>query len=140
MTKPVRLQLSRKRGFNLQEHSLSVNGLPAVNCARPSLYSNPFKIGGPSGFMFNDGGDPTPMIASMSREQSVDMFRTLITGITTPEMHPWGHNWRRHLEAKIGGAYPFGHLRNQLRGKNLACFCNLDEACHCDVWLNVANQ
>lgn len=38
MTKPVRLQLSRKKGFNLQRHSLAANGLPAINVARPNRW------------------------------------------------------------------------------------------------------
>ena len=45
MSKPVRLQLSRKKGFRLQEHSLATNGLPAINVARPGLWGNPFFIG-----------------------------------------------------------------------------------------------
>lgn len=42
---PQRIQLQRKRGFNLQKISLALNGLPAVNCARPSKWSNRNKIG-----------------------------------------------------------------------------------------------
>lgn len=38
MTAPVRLQLSRKKGFDLQAHSSAVNGLPAVNVARPTMW------------------------------------------------------------------------------------------------------
>ncbi len=45
MSRPVRIQLSRKKGFNLQEHSRSINGLPAKAVARPSLWSNRFRIG-----------------------------------------------------------------------------------------------
>ncbi len=45
MTAPVRLQLSRKKGFNLQEHSRAVNGLDAVNVARPSRWGNPYRVG-----------------------------------------------------------------------------------------------
>lgn len=45
MTKPVRLQLSRKKGFNLQRHSLAANGLPAINVARPNRWGNHWKIG-----------------------------------------------------------------------------------------------
>jgi hypothetical protein len=41
MTKPVRLQFSRRRGFDLRALSLAVDGLPAVNVARPSLFGNP---------------------------------------------------------------------------------------------------
>jgi hypothetical protein len=45
MTAPVRLQLSRRKGFSLQALSLATNGLPAVNVARPSKWGNPFKVG-----------------------------------------------------------------------------------------------
>lgn len=42
---PVRLRLSRRKGFDLQAHSHAVNGLPAVNVARPTKWGNPFKVG-----------------------------------------------------------------------------------------------
>lgn len=42
--KPVRLQLSRAKGFNLQALSREVNGLAAVNVARPSKWGNPFTV------------------------------------------------------------------------------------------------
>lgn len=35
--KPIRLRLSRARGFDLQAASLAANGLPAINCARPQM-------------------------------------------------------------------------------------------------------
>lgn len=40
--RPVRLQLSRAAGFNLQAHSRATNGLEAVNVARPSKWGNPW--------------------------------------------------------------------------------------------------
>jgi hypothetical protein len=40
--RPVRLQLCRRKGFNLQALSYAVNGLDAVNCARPGKWGNPF--------------------------------------------------------------------------------------------------
>jgi hypothetical protein len=43
--RPVRLQLSRKKGFNLQALSRATNGLPAVNVARPSKWGNPYRVG-----------------------------------------------------------------------------------------------
>ena len=45
MTRPVRLQLSRGKGFNLQEHSRAINGLPAINVARPDNLGNRYRIG-----------------------------------------------------------------------------------------------
>ncbi len=41
---PQRIQLSRKAGFNLQAASLKLNGLPAINCARPAEYGNPYTV------------------------------------------------------------------------------------------------
>ena len=32
-----------------------------------------------------------------------------------------------------------GHIRAHFRGKNLACFCRLDQPCHADVLLKIAN-
>lgn len=29
---------------------------------------------------------------------------------------------------------------SELKGKNLACFCSLDEPCHADILLELANQ
>jgi len=44
MTAPARIQLSRRRGFNLQQHSHDLNGLAAVNVARPGRWGNPFTV------------------------------------------------------------------------------------------------
>lgn len=56
--KPIRIQLSREAGFDLQATSIALNGLPAVNVARPSKWGNPYLIG-------EDG----------TREQCVQMFK-----------------------------------------------------------------
>ena len=45
MITPKRIQLSRKAGFKLQAVSLALNGLPAVNCARPTRWGNPHIVG-----------------------------------------------------------------------------------------------
>jgi hypothetical protein len=45
MTKPFRLQLSRRKGFNLQATSRTANGLAAITVARPGRWGNPFRIG-----------------------------------------------------------------------------------------------
>lgn len=41
--RPQRLQLSRRKGFRLQTASRALNGLPAVNVARPSKWGNPYR-------------------------------------------------------------------------------------------------
>jgi hypothetical protein len=35
---------------------------------------------------------------------------------------------------------PLAEIKRELRGKNLACFCPLDQPCHADVLLRLANE
>ncbi|HUY27269.1 MAG TPA: hypothetical protein VMV27_07585 [Candidatus Binataceae bacterium] len=41
---PVRMRLSRRKGFNLQGESRAINGLPALNVARPGPWGNCFIV------------------------------------------------------------------------------------------------
>lgn len=83
-----------------------------VYVGRPSRWGNPFKVG-----LF---GDAAACVAE----------------------------YRSHLEAAIGGDNQrssawFHHIAanlTMLRGKDLACWCPLDQACHADVLLEVANR
>lgn len=47
MEYPVRLQLSRRAGFDLQQLSRGRNGLPAARVSRPGKWGNPFVVGTP---------------------------------------------------------------------------------------------
>lgn len=110
--KPVRLQLSRKRGFNLQELSRATNGLEAVNVARPSAFGNPFVVGKP-------GGVYTRLVKD--RRHAYLLFKSIASD----------------TEALVKAA------REQLAGKNLACWCPNDDpyedCCHAAVLLEIAN-
>lgn len=118
--RPVRLRLSRRKGFNLQAHSQAVNGLPAVNVARGPgrKWGNPWKIGMQrchgSGAEFES--EAVPDNATATRFFS-DMLRL------------------------TKRAYPSNdEIRSELRGKNLACWCKPGEPCHADVLLQLANE
>src|SRR3990167_2798719 len=118
--RPMRLQLSRKKGFNLQALSLATNGLPAVNCARPSKWGNPFKVGT---WVRPLGGLPVEL---KTREMAVTLFRI---NATDPQ-----------------GGYVFRqNVRKELAGKNLGCWCPLPKPgepdhCHASLLLELANS
>lgn len=113
----MRLQLSRKSGFNLQALSLATNGLPAVNVARPSSWGNPWRI-----------------VEVGSPEEAARRFRAAICGFESngsfcrPQAHP-----ESHISKIINDI-------DELRGKNLACWCAPDAPCHADVLLDLANR
>jgi len=116
MTKPVRLQLSRREGFDLQAHSKSINGLEVVHVGRPGPWGNPFVVG--------KHGDAS---------YCVDLYKTLLAGLLRvgagPDIQALAHT-RRFVPENA----------NELNGKNIACWCRPGAPCHADVLLQVANR
>lgn len=110
---PCRIRLSRRKGFNLQQYSLALNGLPAVNVARPGKWGNPFKVGGYYARSFR-------LTLITNQKQAVDCFERL-------------------LEGGLSLQFTKVNIRRELRGKNLACWCELSESCHADPLLKLAN-
>lgn len=119
MTRPMRLQLSRRKGFNLQTHSLAVNGLAAVNVARPSKWGNPWRVGHVACGCRSAGECSHNLMLCETVAEAVAEYRT------------WSAGWRndKGLRGTIG----------ELRAKNLACWCAPDAPCHADVLLELAN-
>ncbi len=134
---PERVQLSRRKGWRKPENTVVV--------ARPSKYGNPFRVGGGTVFglpwetvrdRYGRGtgidprtGDREILMAYISSSppslaivEAVGLFRTYCAVFERDEP--------ARFAAWIG----------PLRGKNLACWCPLDQPCHADVLLEIANR
>jgi hypothetical protein len=125
--RPLRIRLSRAKGFDLQAHSRAINGLPAVNVARPSKWGNPFVIAPKTrpGVMFS--GAAWGCVAVPSAEDAVAVFREMM-----------------EQEDNARGAELLADI-HELRGKNLACWCELPkrgepDICHAAVLLELSNM
>ena len=124
MGKPIRLQLSRRKGFDLQAVSIAANGLPAVNVARPSKWGNPWTVEG----AVEAGYGSTPTCARWC----VSLYR----------------QWLRGSPSSITTMLEGGEVRRavilrdmaHIRGKNLACWCRAGSPCHADILLEMANR
>lgn len=114
---PVRVQLSRKKGWRMPPNTVSV--------ARPGRFGNPFTMAGcrEAGFVGTD-----EQIAA----RCVEAFRVWID---TPY---WRNNWDGE-ESEQARAAALAGLAD-LRSKNLACWCPLDQPCHADALLEIANR
>ncbi|WQO65024.1 DUF4326 domain-containing protein [Sinorhizobium medicae] len=116
MTKPVRLQLSRRKGFDLQQLSTSVNGREAVHVGRPGPWGNPFVVG--------KHGDAS---------YCVGLYKALLAGLLRVGADP-------DVEALERTRHFVAENVDELRGKNLACWCRPGAPCHADVLIAVANR
>lgn len=87
----------------------------AVIVARPSEWGNPFRVG--------DEGVP-------DKATAVEKYRDWLI--------PYTHSTGGLTEYLISESNILDVFC--LRGKDLACWCPLDEPCHADVLLELANQ
>jgi len=83
-----------------------------LNVARPSRYGNPHLIGW------------CPVCgAEHTREEAVAEFEAMLRG-----------------DSKEAEKITTERIQGAMRGKNLACWCKLNERCHADVLLRLAND
>ena len=108
--RPIRVQLRRTKGWRMPENTVKVS--------RPGKFGNPFAIGTQ---VCSGSGLDYKQVGIVDRAGAVAAFREMLT-----------------LTIR---AYPSDEeISAKLRGKNLACFCPLDQPCHADVLLELANQ
>lgn len=117
--RPQRLQLSRRRGFDLQAASRQLNGLPAKRISRPGPWGNPFTI------------------EAVAAETGLDAAAAQAEAVAR-----YGRWVRGEFDAAMGhGAPPSRQaIRDALGGHNLACWCAPGTPCHADVLIALAND
>ena len=114
-TDPKRIQLRRTKGWR--------KPADAINVARPTRYGNPFTVAGclDAEFAATEAG---------ARVVCVEAFRDWLNGRTWAAGS--GPEWDKKRDDYLA-AIP------DLRGHDLACWCPLDQPCHADVLLKLAN-
>lgn len=112
---PQRIQRRRTKGWRMPENTVYVG--------RGSKWGNPYRVIQDGGFMWVEPEGKT-ITCSTDREgnrrekteEAVMLFRDRWVPL--------------HIEV----------IRTELAGKNLACWCPLDQPCHADVLLEIANK
>jgi hypothetical protein len=120
-----RIQLRRTRGWRKPEG--------AVVVARPTKWGNPFHIGMVVDriAMTNRGGNTNVVeIRVETRAQATEFYRRWIHGTL---LLKGGHDLASHPPT-------IAQIRADLAWRDLACWCPLDQPCHADVLLRLANQ
>lgn len=107
---PRRIKLRRTAGWRKPPG--------AVVCTRSSkLWGNPFRI-----------GDPIPEPWSLLPQYEGRLVEDNAMAVELFDSHVQISPGFKEL------------IRMELAGKDLCCFCGLDEPCHVDVYLRVANE
>ena len=130
MAEPVRIQLSRRKGWRMPENTVKVD--------RSTRWGNPWKIG--DNRFDCAANDFLPCVTS---GDTVQAFRQFVDwDPSAPYFLPSGDGG--YLE--ISGGYSDEihinrrSIRKYLAGKNLACWCKPDDPCHADVLLEISNR
>lgn len=112
---PQRIQRKRVKGWTMPASTVSVT--------RPGIFGNPFPVD------------------VYGRDGAIDRFRRWLCGPMSMEelsqcstCHSFGDISMVTLRSALREQLP------KLRGKNLACWCRLDQPCHADVLLKIANE
>lgn len=107
-----RVQLSRAKGWRMPPNTVRV--------ARPGKWGNKFKVG--------------DMAERFSKEHVYEMFKVRDAAMAVACFEEWiGMHLAHHPEIMRPAL-------DELRGKNLACWCGLGSPCHADVLLRLANS
>lgn len=142
--KPVRVQLRRTKGWRMPDNTVSV--------ARPTKWGNPERVvlAGMHWDGESEDADGEPI--------ETGPWLCLAPGSTWPPEPLKGfggsfHSTRTEAAARAVEKYrwrmatdlpasrhPAADDLHELRGKNLACWCPLDQPCHADVLLELANK
>lgn len=136
MITPHRVQLSRVKGFRLPADTVVV--------ARPSRWGNPWKVGDPVEIRAMG-----TMLGSCAGWYNAHDERGYDTAIgtaqrITPKLAV--ELYDDDLRSTLAHADEDPHWQDvadalaELAGRNLACWCPLDQPCHADVLLELANR
>lgn len=129
---PERIQLSRKKGWRMPPNTVKVD--------RTTKWGNPFNFRASAhcwtALAYGEKGNPAGRHAA-----SVKAFREWMA--TPAGMRIEGCGLYADKEPLgVSPAVEAGPPPDptELRGKNLACWCSLDQPCHADVLLELANS
>lgn len=109
---PVRVQRCRTKGWKMPPNTVYVG--------RPTKWGNQWRVGGFVQCGCRSAGEcEHNRFRCETAQEAVDAYRAL------------------RCER---GCKTYREALAELSGKNLACWCSLDAACHADVLLEIANE
>lgn len=124
---PERIQRKRVKGWRMPEG--------AVYVGRPTRFGNPVRVDPPSPAIGYDG---------CSAGDAVEHYHNLVTKRasfhrTTESGAGFWHVTANPVNSRGDIVPTEQQIRQSLAGRDLACWCPLDQPCHADILLQIAN-
>lgn len=114
MSTPKRVQMTRHKPWRAEHPD-------AVVVARPTRWGNPFRVAGNT--VVEPNPDPFEHYCQDGQAHGVAV-----------------RLFREYRDRPIYGYPSLEEIRSELGGRDLACWCPLDQPCHADVLLELANS
>lgn len=121
---PERIQQSRQHPWRAGHPDAIV-----VSRGKGRRWGNPFAVGMP----LLDGAAKV-----VDRQHAVDLYTNWLTNSVDAEGR-YVHGSTSYHGAESADRPSIDEIREQLAGHDLVCWCPLDQPCHADVLLNIAN-
>lgn len=116
---PTRIQRLPEKGWRTPEGSVSV--------ASPSIWANPYRVrlvNKTTWHVFHeDGAHPLETFISRTGAEAREYAVRRLEMLFEAGRDPWGKD----------------RIRTELAGLDLVCWCPLDQSCHADLLLAIAN-
>lgn len=122
---PKRIQRKRTKGWKMPPNTVYVG--------RPTCWGNPFSVVCEKGTWFVRSASGACVLTSSPYEAHACAARLYRVYLSNEGKEPGQIR-------DDGGSFVARRAREELRGKNLACWCPLERACHADVLLEIAND
>lgn len=131
MSAPKRIQRKRTKGWRMPEGALYVG--------RPTRWGNPFAVmnGDRQGWLVWDDRDHLGWVDYETSGGFIAAFPTKREAIASAVATYSA--WLKATRRREGERDPLEHIAD-LAGRNLACWCPLDQPCHADVLLAISNR
>ena len=122
LRQPIRIQRKRTKGWKMPDG--------AVYVGRPTAWGNPFPI------------------AEHGAKLSLALYRNVLNGLWSPivlqdlsdEDYARVYEARNAFLKRLGHRYHPSEMLHELRGKDLACWCEIGAPCHGDILIELANR
>jgi hypothetical protein len=137
---PQRIQLRRTKGWRKPEGAIVV--------ARPSKWGNPFHVQREYGEVHCVSSDGLLIQQvrghAAALDLAINLYRGLMIGWSPTTLLSTSNidvAYAAHLRwlNRLGPGNPIDKARSHLAGHDLGCYCPLDQPCHADVLLELAN-